>query len=139
MYISGIPAADAVLNSVTKNNATLDKDAFLRLLATQLQNQDPLSPQDSDQFMGQMTNFAILEQLQQINTNLSYLFDTEKQFQTVHMLGREIKVIDSEGNEVNGVAESLRFSDEGPKLKVNGNEYLLSQVQEIKIIEDENK
>lgn len=139
MYISGIPAVDATLNSVTTSNSTLDKEAFLRLLTIQLQNQDPLSPQDSDQFMGQMTNFAILEQLQQINTNLSYLFDAEKQFQTVHMLGREITVIDGEGNEVQGVAESLRFSAEGPKLKVNGNEYLLSQVQEIQISENENE
>ncbi|MEL7564672.1 MAG: flagellar hook capping FlgD N-terminal domain-containing protein [Dehalobacterium sp.] len=139
MYISGIPAVDATLNNVTNSNSALDKDAFLRLLTVQLQNQDPSSPQDSDQFMAQMTNFAILEQLQEINTNLSYFFDTEKQFQTIQMLGREIMVTDSEGNEAQGVAESLIFSAEGPKLKVNGNEYFLSQVQEIKITENENE
>jgi flagellar basal-body rod modification protein FlgD len=42
-------------------------DTFLQLLTTQLQNQDPLSPMDSNQFTQQLVAFAGVEQ--QINTN----------------------------------------------------------------------
>src|SRR6201981_1569760 len=42
-------------------------DTFLTLLTTQLQNQDPLSPMDSNQFTQQLVQFSQVEQ--QINTN----------------------------------------------------------------------
>jgi flagellar basal-body rod modification protein FlgD len=41
----------------------IDKDGFLRLLLTQLQNQDPLDPMDNAGFIQQMTQFSSLEQL----------------------------------------------------------------------------
>ena len=42
-------------------------DTFLTLLTTQLQNQDPLTPMDSNQFTQQLVEFSGVEQ--QINTN----------------------------------------------------------------------
>lgn len=44
-----------------------DFDDFLRLLTTQLQNQDPLSPLDTNEFTSQLVQFAGVEQ--QLNTN----------------------------------------------------------------------
>lgn len=48
----------------------LDKDAFLRLLVTQLQNQDPLSPMEDREFIAQMAQFSSLEQMQNLNKTL---------------------------------------------------------------------
>ena len=45
----------------------MGKDDFLKLLVGQLKNQDPQNPQGTEQFMGQMAQFAMLEQL----TNLT--------------------------------------------------------------------
>jgi flagellar basal-body rod modification protein FlgD len=42
-------------------------DTFLKLLTTQLQNQDPMNPMDSDQFTQELVQFSGVEQ--QINTN----------------------------------------------------------------------
>ncbi len=42
-------------------------DTFLKLLTTQLQNQDPMSPMDSNEFTQQLVAFSSVEQ--QINTN----------------------------------------------------------------------
>ncbi|KUO76104.1 MAG: hypothetical protein APF77_02115 [Clostridia bacterium BRH_c25] len=50
-------------------NSNLDKDAFLRLLVTQLKYQDPLQPTQDNEFIGQMAQFSALEQAQ--NTNMS--------------------------------------------------------------------
>ncbi len=136
MYITGLPAADLNLTT-TQSNSTLDRDAFFQLLATQLQYQDPSNLQDTGEFINQMTSFAILEQLTQIGTNLSNLFDAEKQFQTIQMLGKNVLITDGEGNSVEGTVQSLRFSSGGPLVKVNNTEYYLSQIEEIKI--DENQ
>ncbi len=47
-----------------------DKDMFLRLLVTQIQNQDPLSPQDPTQFVSQLAQFSSLEQLFEMGKSL---------------------------------------------------------------------
>jgi flagellar basal-body rod modification protein FlgD len=55
---------------------SLGQDAFLRLLVTQLQHQDPSQPQDDAQFITQLAQFSSLEQLQSMNQKL----DTIAQF-----------------------------------------------------------
>jgi|SRR6185312_737526 len=46
-----------------------DESTFLRLLVSQLQNQDPLNPADSTQFVSQLTSYSQLEQLINIDKN----------------------------------------------------------------------
>jgi flagellar basal-body rod modification protein FlgD len=53
--------------------ASVDKDAFLKLLVAQVSNQDPMQPQDSDQYMQQITQFSMLEQLMNVNQGLATL------------------------------------------------------------------
>ena len=54
-----------------KKKDPLSRDAFLSLLVTQLQHQDPTEPMDNSQFIAQLAQFSSLEQLQQVNTTLS--------------------------------------------------------------------
>lgn len=58
------PATPAALNDPLANEQT-----FLKLLVSQLQNQDPLNPTDSNQFVSQLTSYSQLEQLIGIRQN----------------------------------------------------------------------
>ena len=63
-------AAGALTSTATGGNATLNNvnfDTFLKLLVSQLKNQDPLNPMDGTAFTGQIAQFSSLEQ--QINGN----------------------------------------------------------------------
>ena len=59
---------------------------FLQLLTTQLQNQDPLSPMDTNQFTQQLVEFAGVEQQMKTNDTLSTLVSLQQSAQTTQAL-----------------------------------------------------
>ncbi|HZL57044.1 MAG TPA: flagellar hook capping FlgD N-terminal domain-containing protein [Bryobacteraceae bacterium] len=73
---SGTPAG-ITPPSTTKASSSTDplanESTFLTLLVSQLQNQDPLSPTDSNQFVSQLTSYSQLEQLIGIHSNTTTL------------------------------------------------------------------
>lgn len=62
------PNDDVITNR--QPNDYLGKDAFLQLMITQLQYQDPLEPMDNQESIAQMAQFSALEQMQNLNTNM---------------------------------------------------------------------
>ncbi|WP_439598891.1 flagellar hook assembly protein FlgD [Falsiroseomonas sp.] len=64
---SALAASNAGGNRSSGTRLAGDLDTFLKLLTTQLQNQDPTSPMDADQLTQQLVQFSTVEQ--QINTN----------------------------------------------------------------------
>jgi flagellar basal-body rod modification protein FlgD len=58
---------------VTPKADPLGRDTFLKLLITQLQNQDPLQPQENGEFLAQLAQFSSLESLQQIKDDMTAL------------------------------------------------------------------
>src|SRR3954453_11044400 len=103
MATSGIiPATPANVTSVTSattgNNSTASKagvdtstiagnfQTFLTLLTTQLQNQNPLSPLDTNQFTQQLVQFAGVEQQLKTNDSLAQLVTLQKTTQATQAL-----------------------------------------------------
>ena len=66
---STTPGAAYEPNAATPTDA-LGRNAFLNLLITQLQHQDPTQPQADCEFLAQLAQFSTLEQLEQMNQKL---------------------------------------------------------------------
>jgi len=49
--------------ATSASNPLANEETFLKLLVSQLQNQDPMNPTDSNQFVSQLTSYSQLEQL----------------------------------------------------------------------------
>ena len=78
MSISGISSNAASSNDSTTGPAgsretQLGQDAFMKLLTTQLANQDPLKPQDNGEFIAQLAQFSSLEKLTSIEASMKEL------------------------------------------------------------------
>lgn len=104
-----------------KTGDNLGKDDFLKLLITQLQNQDPSSPMDNSQFIAQMATFSTLEQMVNIGSQIDKLIENNTQNSLVQyssFVGKEVnwQSIDETGEEAvtkkgTGVIESIQFKD----------------------------
>jgi len=99
-------------SELTSGSDVIDKDEFMQLLITQLQHQDPLNPMDNSEFTSQMAQFASLEQLQNINSNL----DSLKLYQSAlfnenmaSFIGNTVKAVDNTIGLSNGVPDELKF------------------------------
>lgn len=65
------------LRSATGRNSQ-DFDTFLKMLTTQIQNQDPLSPLNADDFSNQLATFSLVEQQTLTNQNLEQLLKQQE-------------------------------------------------------------
>src|SRR5699024_85010 len=82
VYVLKKPTIDTTL--YLKNQSTsrspgnqLGKDEFMKILMTQLQNQDPLNPMDDREFVSQMTTFSSLEQLMNMTSSIDNLVESQ--------------------------------------------------------------
>lgn len=65
--------ASATGTNKTKTGVAAQKDMFLKILTTQLQNQNPLEPVKPQEFTSQLTQYSQLEQQMQFNEKLDKL------------------------------------------------------------------
>ncbi len=101
-------AATTATSSSSTTGLGSDFKTFLTLLTTQLRNQDPLSPLDTNQFTSQLVSFSQVEQAINENDKLANLVSLQTTNQTISALplvGHTIQYSDNQGALVNGQAE----------------------------------
>lgn len=91
--VYGVTNDTAAAAAAMKKSTGMNKDDFLKLFVTQLQNQDPLNPQDSTEFIGQLAQLTQVEQAYNTNSNLSDLLNLVNgatSLSAVSFIGKEI-------------------------------------------------
>lgn len=116
-------------NKSTKaSNDSLGKEAFLQLLCTQMQYQDPLNPSTDTEYVAQLATFSQLEQMQNIST-------VTTNSQALTLVGKNI-VLKTEAasgkvNYLSGVVDFVNISGGNTKLSVNGKLYDMDQLYSV--------
>lgn len=90
---------------------------FLKILTSQLSNQDPLKPLDNQEFIAQVAQFSALEQSRQLNQKIDQLLTVQSATQSVGLLGKTVDVNSASGA-VTGKVMALGFSSGEPLLTV---------------------
>lgn len=86
--------------SAVKSTGTLGQQDFLKLMVTQLQNQDPFKPMDSGQFLSQMAQFGTVSgigDLQNSFKQLSSSLTSNQGLQASSLVGHEVAVPSAQG------------------------------------------
>lgn len=119
-------AAGATTSKAAGNKgASLDYDAFLKLLIAQMQNQDPLEPMKSSDYVAQLATFSQVEKSVEMNTRLSEVLSAVQMQQASSIVGQTLTSADGT---VSGVVQSSKI--------VNGTVVgILADGQEITVTE----
>lgn len=120
----------------------LGKDEFLKILITQLQNQDPMQPMQDRDFIAQMAQFSSVEQLMNISTQMNTMQQTLGM--SSNMIGKEITWIaqkdaaSTDGKESTtqiktGIVDSILVRDNQMYAKVGKDEVEMKYITEIRM------
>ncbi len=110
--ITGTTSSSETSTATAAASKTMGKEAFLTLLITQLQHQDPLNPADSTEFTAQLAQFSSLEQLSNVNENLESLKLYQASInnsQAVAIIGKEVVFAGNSIEVKSGQASACEF------------------------------
>lgn len=96
--------------SANASSADLDYDAFLQLLIAQMQNQDPMEPMKSTDYVAQLATFSQVEKSVQTNERISELLSAVRIQQAEALVG---STLESADGTVSGVVASTRIYQDG--------------------------
>jgi flagellar basal-body rod modification protein FlgD len=131
---SSVSGASSLFNNSTSptdtvsntSQQTLTQNDFLKLLVSQMENQDPTNPQSDTAMAAQMAQFTSLTQSAAMSTSLSML-------QANSLIGSTVTVqTDSKGDTASGVVQSVQLGSSAsggmPQILINGTSYNLNQI-----------
>lgn len=99
----------------------MDGELFMQLLVTQLQNQDPSSPMDTNAMIAQTTQLAMMEKLNTMAATGADSFNLQMRAAAASLLGSQVSYIGADGKTVTGKATSVAYEPGKPPLVTVGN------------------
>ncbi len=122
-------AFNQALNSTTSGNQQLGRDDFLKILLTQLQNQDPSNPMEDKEFIAQMAQFSSLEQMTNMAQGFQELNSVLSSSRALGVLGRTVEVL--AGSDVVQGTVSAVTQGATPTITVNDRVFDYADIQRI--------
>lgn len=93
---------------VTTTGGSMDKNAFLKILASEMSNLDPTQNQDSTAYVTQMAQFASMEQMTNLNSTM-----TQSSYDQLVGKGITVTDTDASGNAYTGIVKSVSTDASG--------------------------
>ena len=114
--IANISSGVSQNSKTSKMQSDLDRNAFFKLLITQLKNQSPMEPMKNREFISQMASFTSLEQMRQMNENMNQFLKMKNLSEGASLIGKTIekKVEEDNGEQsiIKGEVEKIIFEEE---------------------------
>ena len=124
----------AVTTTSSASNLQMD---YMKLLVTQLQNQNPLEPMDNKDMSAQLAQFSQLQQTENLNTSFSQVLELTQRSYANSLIGKEVSFAsqadDGTTRTSTGSVEQITIGDnETILLTVGGRQIDLADVASIR-------
>jgi flagellar basal-body rod modification protein FlgD len=115
----------------TSGISGVGQDVFLKLLITQLQNQDPLNPVSDKDFIAQMASLNTVQGINNLNATFTEVLKLQQLTNGASLIGKTVDFKDSDGNPTSGTVDSLKVDNGQFVLDVGGASVGLDQVTSV--------
>lgn len=120
--------APAVTPAAAAPQQQMDSAMFMKLLVTQLQNQDPSSPMDTNQMMTQTTQLSMMEKLTDLASTNQENFSLQMRMAAAGLVGKQVSYTGADGVDVSGTASSVSYAGSVPQVTVDGKVIALDSI-----------
>ena len=128
--ISSAAAASAANTaSAAGGLGSLGGEAFLNLMVAQLRYQNPMAPSDPSSMMQQTATFTQVETMQKLAALQQQMLGLQRATMAADMVGKEVTVRGTDGQDVTGVVDGVRFTEVGPLLRIGDEEFAVESVE----------
>lgn len=110
---------------------SMDGELFMSLLVTQLQNQDPSSPMDTNAMISQFTELAMMEKTDALATTSAEGFSLQMRMAAAALIGQAVSYAGEDGQDVSGVARSVSYANGVPTVNVDGTDVPLDAISAV--------
>jgi flagellar basal-body rod modification protein FlgD len=137
MSATPISSASGTTNQQSQKTASNDSlssvsmNDFLKLLITQLQNQDPLSPMDDAQILQQVSQIKSIESNQRLSDTLTSMQTQQDLVAASTMLQKNITGLTDKGDKITGQVDRVTVDSSGIKVCVGDNSIRLTNISEV--------
>jgi len=109
----------------------MDGDLFMSLLVTQLQNQDPSSPMDTNAMISQFTELAMMEKTDALAATSAEGFSLQMRMAAASLIGQAVSYTGDDGQDVSGTARSVSYAHGVPTVNVDGTDVPLDSISAV--------
>jgi flagellar basal-body rod modification protein FlgD len=132
-----VSATGSVGVSSSNKFAEMSSEEFINVLITELQNQDPLNPQDTNALLEQISSLRNIESQMSLSENLEALVTQNQVASAGNMIGKLVEGIDTLNANTVGLVTSVRVTSDGVFLELdNGRAMSMDQVTGISELPD---
>lgn len=111
--------------------ASITPDDFLKMLITELQNQDPMNPTNSDQIMQQISEIRNIQATSDLTSTLSSVALGQSLATASNLIGRQVEGLTADGSQVSGAVSSVSMKNGSPELNIGSQTLTLANVTSV--------
>src|SRR6476661_5053262 len=107
-------------NQIKSDKFALKAEDFIKMMVTQLQNQDPVEPAKNEELLAQMSQIGQLQSSTDLQTSLKSMVMQNNISSAGNLIGKKIQGLDENGDPVEGLVNSVRVEkDKGVFLELD--------------------
>jgi flagellar basal-body rod modification protein FlgD len=123
------PIPTTGVHSLPNKSLGLKSEDFIKMMVTQLQNQDPLQPTKNEELLAQMSQIGQLEASTDLQTSLKTITLQNNLSSAGNLIGKMVTGQDDRGVPINGLVNSVKIVDGAVSLELdNGKNLSMSNV-----------
>ena len=134
MAVDGVSGSGTDVKFVEKDKTgfnALTSEDFLKLLVTQLQNQDPTAPIGNEELLNQLSMMRSLQSNLELGEAVKSVSNNQNLSMAASFIGRGIKGTLEDGTAISGVVDSAFLAEGDAYVKVRGQSVALKNVTDV--------